>query len=124
MPLLLLGLLFSTPAMAHDHHQRLKAGKCDVISERLAWSMNWIGPCRNGLAHGTGVMVMDKTQVHRQKYERGKLVSTVKEVAGTTADGTYFYLSCDLPCQGAKTRAISADELPDWARPHLLRKEK
>jgi hypothetical protein len=118
----LLTLAISPTAMAHDHQERLKAGKCDVISERIAWSMRWVGPCRNGLAHGSGVMIMDKTQVHRQTYERGKLVGDLKEVVGTTGDGAYFHLSCVRPCEGAKTRAITADEMPDWARPFLLPK--
>ena len=118
----LLTLAISSVAMAHDHQERLKAGKCAVISERVAWSMSWVGPCRNGLAHGSGVMIMDKTQVHRQTHERGKLVGELKEVVGTTGDGAYFQLSCVRPCEGAKTRAITADEMPDWARPFLLPK--
>jgi hypothetical protein len=117
--LFLAGLLVCPVATPHDHEQRLKAGKCDVISERVAWSMNWIGPCRNRLAHGSGVMIMDKTQVHKQTYVRGKLVGNATEIVGTTGEGAYFHLSCVKPCEGARARAINESELPDWARPFL-----
>lgn len=121
-------LLLSSGAWPQAIIQTLvDAGPCKLYQEpRFSENRHfWQGECKDGLAEGPGVTVMEAQErvVAIQRERRsgrsvGAFTSVTKDV-----DGRFYRLSCSPSCPPTQVaEAISRDQIPDWARPFVLGK--